>query len=170
MPDTSPIDSRGGLRVRLAWILAALLVATLITWSMTTPDASGSDVLIVIEDASPIPTGVFPGTVCYQLVRDHDDAVITQGCLKLAASISAPAGLDRSVLYTLHVTVNAPGCTLLHDDRNGSGFSPFRVRVSCEPLDDGRSAEPGDSANGESDATFGAASASPIALPDTSAP
>ena len=132
------------------------------SWSLIGPEASGSNVLIVIEDASPKLTGVFPGTVCFQVTRDQDSAVITEGCLKFAASIAVPDGFDRSVLYTLSVTVNAPGCVALDDERNGSGFTPFKVRVFCLGDAEERS--------GEANAIFGAASASPIAIPVRTAP
>ncbi len=170
MPERIMAASRSRSRVHLAGLLFVVLSAMMVAWFFAGPAVSGSDPLIVIEDASASPTGVFPGTVCYELVRDHDSAVITQGCLKLAATISAPAGLDRSVLYTLSITVNAPGCTLLDDLRTGSGFTPFRIRIACAPLNGDRSFEWGEPSNGQSGDPYGAASASPIAMPESSAP
>ena len=132
MSDRTAASARSRRKAFVFWILAGVLIMTLVFWSFSGPDALGSNVLIVIEDVSPNPTGSFPGTVCYQLVRDRDEAVMTEGCLAVAASISAPAGFDRSVLYTLHVNVNSANCTVLDDVRSGSGFTPFLIRVSCD--------------------------------------
>ena len=165
MSDRTAASARSRRKAFVFWILAGVLIMTLVFWSFSGPDALGSNVLIVIEDVSPNPTGSFPGTVCYQLVRDQDEAVMTQGCLAVAASISAPAGFDRSVLYTLHVNVNSANCTVLDDVRSGSGFTPFLIRVSCDP---GLVAQTGaaDTAAPVRDITAtDSMSASPVAIP-----
>lgn len=147
----------GGLIVGVAVVLIGI-------WAISGSEAHGSDVLIVIEDASQEPVGLFPGTVCYEVVRQFDDVIVTQGCLAFAASIAAPAGFDRGMLYTLDVTVNSEHCTLLDDLRVGSGVVPFKVRVSCYDADGERVASE-ERAN-----QFVAAGASPIAQPERSAP
>ncbi len=165
MSDRTAASARSRRKAFVFWILAGVLIMTLVFWSFSGPDALGSNVLIVIEDVSPNPTGSFPGTVCYQLVRDRDEAVMTEGCLAVAASISAPAGFDRSVLYTLHVNVNSANCTVLDDVRSGSGFTPFLIRVSCDP---GLVAQTGaaDAAAPVRDITAtDSMSASPVAIP-----
>lgn len=163
---TSPPTSiRRSHRLARGLVLVAS-IALLLTgiWAVSGPEAQGSNVLIVIEDASPQPTGMFPGTVCYQVVRLSDDVTVTEGCLAFAASLAAPAGFDHAVLYTLVVSVNDSRCTLLPDQRIGTGVMPFRVRVSCDVLERTRS----DGVDTDSD--YAAAGASPIAIPDRTSP
>jgi len=127
-------------------------------------------VLIVIEDASPNPPGLFPGTVCYKVIRAHDEVAVSQGCLAMAASISAPAGFDRTAQYELEVAVNHPDCTLLDDPRTGTGAAPFRVRVVCQHSNES-STNAADSTGPERiEIPSGVGIASPVAAPITTAP
>ncbi|MCC6705734.1 MAG: hypothetical protein IT334_12710 [Thermomicrobiales bacterium] len=164
-PDLTPPRQRS--IPRFAWLFAAAALLLAGIWSLPGTEAQSSNVLIVIEDASPSPTGLFPGTVCYQLARNGDEVIVTQGCLAIAAAIATPAGFDRGVQYTLSVTLHDTSCSELPDLRVGNGVIPFRIRVSCPPPDD----EQTDAADATGpDDAFVAAGASPIALPIATAP
>jgi hypothetical protein len=156
--------------VRAGWTVALLGGVLLGVWSLIGSEARGSDVLIVIEDASPNPTGLFPGTVCYEVTRVSDGMAVSQGCLAMAAAIAAPAGLDRGLIYALEVTVHDARCTVLDDPRTGSGLVPFRVRILCQPLSASETDAADSVAPGGRTPTFVPASASPIALPITTGP
>jgi len=164
-PRTTPRHQRA--IPRFAWLIAAAALVLAGIWSLPGTEAQSSNVLIVIEDASQSPTGLFPGTVCYQLARNSDAVVVTQGCLAIAAAIATPAGFDRGVQYTLSVTLHDTSCSELPDPRVGSGVVPFRIRVSCPPPDDAQT-DAADAAGPDDE--FAAAGASPIAWPIATAP
>jgi hypothetical protein len=150
--------------------MAGVIALTIGLWSVSGPDARGSDVLIVIEDASSNPTGLFPGTVCYKVVRLSDNVAVSEGCLAMAASISAPLGFDRSEQYRIEVMVNHARCTLLDDPRVGTGSPPFRVRVACEQPYEPRTDAADSTGPGRFDIPFVVGGASPVAVPITTRP
>jgi hypothetical protein len=170
MPARAASSHRSRQFAHAGWAIAGVAVLLIGIWSVTGPDARGSDVLIVIEDASPTPTGLFPGTVCYKVVRNSDSVTVSEGCLAVAASISAPAGFDRGMMYTIEVTVNHASCTVLDDVRTGTGAVPFRVRVACQSPNEARTDAADSTGPDRIDRPFAVAGASPVAVPITTRP
>lgn len=117
-------------------IVAAMLIVVWVAVAgnlgFTTRSAQGAGPFVVISDESNLGGGVFSGSVCYQVTRDADGAVISENCVASPATFAAPDGLEIGVPYTISVTLADPGCALLDDARVSDGSVPFYVRVNCD--------------------------------------
>ncbi|CAN5337695.1 hypothetical protein BH09CHL1_BH09CHL1_06970 [soil metagenome] len=110
-----------------------VLIAVLVLFAARSDDALGAGPLVVVEDVSSLGSGAFSGSVCFQVIRDGDGAVISENCVGAAATFTAPDGLEIGIPYSISISLSDPNCELLDDSRVSDGSVPFAVRVSCDP-------------------------------------
>jgi hypothetical protein len=122
------------LMTRLAMaVFAGLLGALALVPLLRGAPVRGAGPLVVVEDVSSSGAGYFSGSVCFQVIRDGDGAVISDNCVDAPAAFAAPDGLEVGVPYSISISLSDPNCILMDDSRVGDGSTPFVIRVSCDP-------------------------------------
>jgi hypothetical protein len=114
-------------------VLVTLAIALFGRSGDVTRSAQGAGPFVVISDESSLGGGTFSGSVCYQVTRDADGAVISENCVASPATFAAPDGLEIGIPYSIAITLADPSCELLDDARVSDGSVPFYIRVNCDP-------------------------------------
>jgi hypothetical protein len=114
-------------------VFAGLLGALALVLLLRGAPVRGAGPLVDVEDVSSSGAGYFSGSVCFQVIRDGDGAVISDNCVDAPATFAAPDGLEVGVPYSISISLSDPNCILMDDSRVGDGSTPFVIRVSCDP-------------------------------------